>query len=70
MSIFFSAFLQTTPDTSSYMVAGFAVIFGAMALYLASLYIRQKNLEQDIRLLEELGGAELEQEGSEKTEAV
>jgi hypothetical protein len=42
------------PDTSTYMIAGYAVIFGSMLLYVLSLVIRRKNLEQDLVLLEEM----------------
>jgi hypothetical protein len=45
---------QIPPDTSAYMIAGYAVIFGAMFLYVTSLFVRRRNLEQDIQLLEEL----------------
>jgi cell division protein FtsL len=48
-------FLQeTTPDTSGYMIAGYAVAFIVMALYLVSLYIRTRNLNQDLNTLEEM----------------
>ena len=48
-------FLQTpTPDTSGYMVAGYAIAFIVMALYVASIYIRNRNLNQDIEMLEEM----------------
>ena len=48
-------FLQSGPaETTSYMIAGYAVIFGLMFLYLISLIVRQNNLKQDIELLEEL----------------
>ena len=50
----FEILQQTTPDTSAYMIAGFVVIFGAMAGYLISLIVRKRNLEQDVQLLEEL----------------
>ena len=47
--------LQQGPaDTLNYMVAGYAVIFGVMLLYLGSLIIRSRNLRQDIELLEDL----------------
>jgi hypothetical protein len=36
------------------MIAGYAVIFGVMLIYLVSLYIRRRNLEQDLELLDEL----------------
>jgi hypothetical protein len=45
---------QTTPDTSNYMIGGFAVIFGAMLIYLVSLIIRGRNLSQDLDMLQEL----------------
>jgi hypothetical protein len=45
---------QTTPDTSSYMVAGFVVIFGTIFVYLASLIIRWRNLQRDLEILTEL----------------
>ncbi len=45
---------NTTPDTSSYMIAGYAVIFIIMLIYLASLSIRQRNFRKDLELLEEL----------------
>jgi CcmD family protein len=44
-----------TPDTSGYMVLGYAFIFLAIAIYLISLYIRQRSMKRDIELLEELG---------------
>lgn len=47
--------LQEGPaDTMSYLIAGYAVIFGVMLLYVASLYIRNRNLKQDLEVLEEL----------------
>lgn len=48
-------FFQTpTPDTSGYMIAGFVVSFVVMALYVASLYLRNRNLNQDRAMLEEM----------------
>jgi uncharacterized membrane protein YciS (DUF1049 family) len=47
-------FLDTTPDTSSYMIAGFVVSFLIMGIYVASLYIRNRNLKQDIETLESM----------------
>jgi hypothetical protein len=47
--------LQQGPaQTLDYMIAGYAVIFGVMLIYLVSLYIRRKNLSQDIEVLEDL----------------
>jgi hypothetical protein len=48
-------FLQDTPaNTLNYMIAGYAVIFGAMLIYLISLYIRQRNLNQDLEVLKDI----------------
>ena len=48
-------FLQeTTANTDGYMIAGYAVSFIVMALYVASLYIRNRNLNRDLTLLEEM----------------
>lgn len=47
--------LQQGPaETTAYMIAGYAVIFGIMLIYLVSLYIRQRNLRQDLELLQDL----------------
>lgn len=45
-------FQETTPDTSGYMIAGYAVAFIVMGLYLLSLYLRNRNLERDVEALE------------------
>lgn len=47
-------FLETPPDTSSYMVAGYAVAFGVMLIYVISLFIRSRNLNRDLYTLEEM----------------
>jgi hypothetical protein len=46
--------LDAPADTLSYMIAGYIVIFGVMAIYLISLAIRRRNLKQDLETLEEL----------------
>ena len=46
--------LETTPDTSGYMIAGFLVTFVTMGIYVVSLYIRNLNLRRDIETLESL----------------
>ncbi len=52
-------FLQTsTPDTNAYMIAGYAVAFIVMGLYVASIYIRNRNLKQDMSMLEEMEKSE------------
>jgi len=51
----FSYFLQDSPaNTTSYMIAGYAVIFGVMLIYLISLLVRQRNLQKDLEVLEEI----------------
>jgi len=47
-------FLETTPDTSSYMIAGYAIAFGVMLIYVVSLYIRSRNLNRDLSMLEDM----------------
>jgi hypothetical protein len=46
--------MEVTPDTSNYMIAGFVVSFVTMGLYIVSLYLRSRNLKQDIETLESL----------------
>ncbi len=45
---------QAPPDTSAYMVGGYLVIFGAMLFYLVTLILRNRNLNQDLEILEDL----------------
>jgi hypothetical protein len=47
-------FLETPPDTSGYMVAGYAIAFAVMTIYVASLFIRFRNLQRDMSMLEEM----------------
>lgn len=44
----------TPPETTNYMIAGYLVIFSVMFIYIASLFLRQHKLEQDLRVLEEM----------------
>jgi hypothetical protein len=54
-TILFTLFsTEPTPDTSGYMIAGYAVIFGVMLIYLASLGIRYYNLKRELQALEDL----------------
>jgi hypothetical protein len=51
--------LQEGPaQTANYMIAGYSVIFGVMALYLVSLIVRRRNLKQDLDTLEEIEEAQ------------
>jgi hypothetical protein len=47
-------FLETPPDTSQYMVAGYAIAFSVMLIYVISLFIRSRNLKRDMSMLEEM----------------
>ena len=47
-------FQSATPDTSGYMIAGFVVSFVVMGLYVASMILRSRNLNQDKAMLEEM----------------
>jgi hypothetical protein len=40
------------PDTSAYMIAGYAIFFAISVLYVVSLTIRRRNLEKDLETLE------------------
>jgi len=46
--------MESIPDTSSYMIAGFVVSFVTMGIYVVSLYIRNRNLARDVETLESL----------------
>jgi hypothetical protein len=47
-------FQEATPDTSGYMIAGYAVAFTVMGIYLLSFYLRTRNLKRDLEILETL----------------
>jgi hypothetical protein len=46
--------LETTPDTSGYMIAGYVFAFVVMGIYVFSLYLRNANLKRDAETLESL----------------
>ncbi len=45
-------FIETTPNTDVYMIAGYAAFFIISAIYIFSLAIRQRNLQRDLEALE------------------
>jgi hypothetical protein len=47
-------FQDATPDTSGYMIAGYAIFFAISILYVISLVVRRRNLEKDLQTLEEM----------------
>ena len=46
--------MEGPADTLNYMIAGYAVIFGVMLVYLVSLVVRWRNLRQDEEMIEQL----------------
>lgn len=52
--IFFSPFQEGPAETTVYMVAGYGLILIVMAFYIASLWLRWKNLERDRGTLESM----------------
>ncbi len=48
------SFLTPPPDTSGYMIAGYAIAFGVMLLYVISLAVRFHSLQQDLTTLQDL----------------
>jgi CcmD family protein len=56
-------FIQDAPlETTNYMIAGYAVIFSVMLVYIFSLAVRNRNLKQDIEVLEEIEQKEAQRE--------
>lgn len=47
-------FLETTPDTSGYMIAGYTLTFIVMSIYILSIVLRSNNLKRDADTLESL----------------
>jgi len=54
MSSVIFLFQEVLPNTTPYMIAGYAVIFGVMLIYLISLSVRWRSLEKDLEVLEEV----------------
>lgn len=46
--------METIPNTTGYMVAGYAISFITMGIYVISIYIRNKNLKRDLEMLEDM----------------
>ncbi len=47
-------FTEMPPDTTGYMIGGYVVFFGVLAIYLISLIVRWVNLKRDLHTLDEL----------------
>ncbi len=50
----FSVLAQTTPNTISYMVLGYALIIGTGVVYVATLILRRRNLKREIAIMEQM----------------
>ena len=46
--------MNSVPDTMTYFVAGYAVIFTGIVAYLVSMIVRFRNLHQDEHMLDDL----------------
>lgn len=46
--------MDISPETTNYMIGGFATFFTVLTVYLASLAVRWNNLKRDKETLEEL----------------
>lgn len=46
--------MEGPANTVSYFIAGYIVIFGSLILYLVSLVVRHRSLQQDKAILEEM----------------
>jgi CcmD family protein len=42
------------PESTNYMLAGYIVIFSVMLIYVVSLFLRRRKLEQDFKILDEM----------------
>jgi hypothetical protein len=47
------------------MIAGYAIAFIVMSLYVVSLYLRSRNLNQDLAMLDEMDKSIVELEASQ-----
>jgi hypothetical protein len=50
--------MDTIPNTTDYMTAGFVVSFLTLGIYVLSIYIRNKNLKRDLDTLEDMEKSE------------
>ena len=50
----YSFIFQAPAETTRYMIAGYAVIFSVMFLYIISLYIRTRKFKQELEMLKEM----------------
>lgn len=53
-------FQEGPPDTSRFLIAGYAFAVAVMLLYALSLYLRERSLRRDLQDLEELAQEQAE----------
>ncbi|WKZ36002.1 MAG: hypothetical protein QY332_20525 [Anaerolineales bacterium] len=46
--------MESYPDTSGYMIAGYIISFLTMGIYVLSIYLRNRNLNRDLEILKSL----------------
>jgi len=46
--------MSISPETTNYMIAGYAVFFLVFTFYIVSLVVRWSNLRRDMHILEDL----------------
>ncbi len=51
-------FLDATPDTVGYLIAGYIFMIGLPVLYILSWFMRQRSLKRDIETIESLAADE------------
>ena len=47
--------MEGPAQTSGYLIAGYALIFGMLLIYIGSLWIRKRRLRKALRSLEKTG---------------
>jgi hypothetical protein len=52
--MFYIPLFAPPPETTNYMIGGYIVIFSVMVVYIASLILRYRRYQQDIKILQEL----------------
>ncbi len=45
---------MSTPDTVSYLILGYGIIGAIGLIYVISLIVRQRNLQRDLEVIEQL----------------
>ena len=56
-------FLDPTPDTVGYLIAGYLFLIGLPVLYVLSWFVRQRSLERDLETIESLAADEQQRVG-------